>query len=147
MKFLLVIHLCSFLTQTCPNMMHPRETFDTWSDCAMAGYQTYAEIFSGIDKNVANGWGYRHNAHRWGGERAADRRLPKIYFLRIAELSLGEMCLRQPPYRRVVKSRSLFRPSKRQAPSRLPESNRVSQLRVFDLRLPCLPAYLAFLPA
>jgi len=54
MKFLLVIHLCSFLTQTCPNMMHPRETFDTWSDCAIAGYETSAEIFSGIDKNVAN---------------------------------------------------------------------------------------------
>ena len=35
-------------------MMHPRETFDTWSDCAAAGYQTSAEIFSGIDKNVAD---------------------------------------------------------------------------------------------
>jgi hypothetical protein len=34
--------------------MHPRETFDTWSDCAMAGYETSAKIFSEIDKNVAN---------------------------------------------------------------------------------------------
>ena len=38
MKFLLVLHLCSFITQTCPNMMYPQGTYDTWSDCAAAGY-------------------------------------------------------------------------------------------------------------
>lgn len=54
MKFLLVLHLCSFITQTCPNMMYPQGTYDTWSDCAAAGYVLSGKYFSEFDENLVN---------------------------------------------------------------------------------------------
>jgi len=54
MKFILIIHFCSMLTQTCPNMMNPQTTFDTWYECAIAGYEIAGKTFRNINKNVTN---------------------------------------------------------------------------------------------
>ena len=54
MKFLLVLHLCSALTGTCPNMMHPQGTYDTWFECANEGYKVSGKIYKELDINVAN---------------------------------------------------------------------------------------------
>ena len=35
-------------------MMYPQGTYDTWSDCAAAGYTLSGEYFNQFDKNVAN---------------------------------------------------------------------------------------------
>ena len=54
MKYLLILHLCSVVTQTCPNMMYPEKVYNTWSDCANAGYELAQATFSQLDKNVVN---------------------------------------------------------------------------------------------
>jgi len=54
MKFLLILHLCSAVTQTCPNMMYPQKVYDSWSECANAGYATAQITFSKLNKNVVN---------------------------------------------------------------------------------------------
>jgi len=54
MKFLLILHLCSVVTQTCPNMMYPQKMYNTWSECANAGYEKAQITFSKLDKNVVN---------------------------------------------------------------------------------------------
>jgi len=37
MKFILVLSLCSSLTQTCQTLGIPPERFDTWSECVKSG--------------------------------------------------------------------------------------------------------------
>lgn len=54
MKFLLVLHFCSMITGTCPNMMHPQKVYNTWSECAIAGYEVSLLTFNKLDKNVVN---------------------------------------------------------------------------------------------
>jgi len=54
MKFLLILHLCSVVAQTCPDMMYPRQIYNTWSDCANAGYELAQETFDKLDKNLVN---------------------------------------------------------------------------------------------
>jgi len=54
MKFLLVLHVCSLLTKTCPNMMYPREIYDSHFDCAIAGYTQAKELMLKMPKNLVN---------------------------------------------------------------------------------------------
>ena len=54
MKFLLVLHLCSVVTQTCPNMMHPQKIYNSWDKCAIAGYELSLTTFTKLDKNEVN---------------------------------------------------------------------------------------------
>ena len=50
MKFLLVLHLCSFVTQTCPNMMHPKGVYNSWYECAVEGYKKGGEYIANSTK-------------------------------------------------------------------------------------------------
>ena len=54
MKFLLVLHMCSFLSNTCPGVMHPHGVFKTWHDCSLEGYKISRELLSKIDPKLAN---------------------------------------------------------------------------------------------
>ena len=54
MKFLLVLHLCSMVTQTCPNMMYPQKVYESWSECIDVGYKISQLTFDKLDKNVVN---------------------------------------------------------------------------------------------
>ncbi len=54
MKFLLVLHLCSMITQTCPNMMYPQKVYESWSECIDVGYKISQLTFNKLDKNVVN---------------------------------------------------------------------------------------------
>ena len=54
MKFLLILHLCSVVTQTCPNMMHPQKVYNSWAECSKAGYDLVQSTFDKLDKNVVN---------------------------------------------------------------------------------------------
>jgi len=53
-KYILIIHVCSFLTQSCPGMLHPRAVYDTWYDCAQAGYREAALIMKNYDPKIIN---------------------------------------------------------------------------------------------
>ena len=53
-KYLLVLHVCSFLTQTCPGMINPRGLHDTWLECANEGYRQSAIIMKNYDPKVIN---------------------------------------------------------------------------------------------
>jgi hypothetical protein len=53
MKYLLILHLCSIVTQTCPNMMYPKQIYNSWVDCATAGYQIAGETFKKVNKDIA----------------------------------------------------------------------------------------------
>ena len=54
MKYLLVLHLCSFLTQTCPGMVHPQGKYDSWKECAIAGYKISGDTMATIPKDKIN---------------------------------------------------------------------------------------------
>lgn len=54
MKFLLVLHLCSVVTATCPNMMHPKKIYNSWDECAIAGYELSLATFTKLNKNEVN---------------------------------------------------------------------------------------------
>jgi len=54
MKFILILHLCSLLNQTCPGAMYPREVYPSHFDCAVAGYTQAKELIEKMPKNVVN---------------------------------------------------------------------------------------------
>ncbi len=54
MKYLLILHMCSFLTQTCPGMMYPNGLHDTWLQCSQEGYKKAAELINSLDPDVVN---------------------------------------------------------------------------------------------
>jgi len=54
MKYLLVLHLCSFLTQTCPGMVYPQGKYDSWKECAIAGYTISGDTMATMPKDQIN---------------------------------------------------------------------------------------------
>ena len=54
MKYLLILHMCSFLTQTCPGMIHPQGTYDSWKECAIAGYKIAGDTIAKMPKKEIN---------------------------------------------------------------------------------------------
>ena len=54
MKFLLVLHLCSVVTATCPNQMFPQKIYNSWDECAIAGYELSLAAFTKLNKNEVN---------------------------------------------------------------------------------------------
>ena len=54
MKYLLILHMCSFLTQTCPGMIHPQGMYDSWKDCANAGYELAGKMMKKMPENEIN---------------------------------------------------------------------------------------------
>ena len=54
MKYMLIVWLCTFGTQPqCMDSYHVGQ-FNTWFDCAEAGYSTSHEMFIRMDKEVSN---------------------------------------------------------------------------------------------
>lgn len=54
MKFILVLHLCSFIHLNCPvSNLSPYE-FDNWHDCATKGYELAAKTMKELPKNRVN---------------------------------------------------------------------------------------------
>ena len=54
MKFVLILHMCSFVTLQCPVAnMSPFE-FDNWHDCAIKGYELSAESMRDLPKDKVN---------------------------------------------------------------------------------------------
>ncbi len=54
MKFVLVLHICSFITLQCPGSAIMGLEFDNWSDCAKAGYYYGARHMDKLDENQIN---------------------------------------------------------------------------------------------
>ncbi len=49
-KFVLVIYLCSTITQMCPQSSIPGYQFDNYSDCVATGYRVAHNTFRGLEK-------------------------------------------------------------------------------------------------
>ena len=54
MKFILVLHLCSLLTQTCYESLHVGLEFKDHRSCALAGYDISAKSLEQLDPNQVN---------------------------------------------------------------------------------------------
>ena len=54
MKFILVLHLCSFINLTCPVANMTPYEFDNWHDCATKGYELSAETMKTLPKDKVN---------------------------------------------------------------------------------------------
>ena len=54
MKFILVLHLCSLLTQTCYESVHVNMEFNDHRSCALAGYDISGKSLEQLDPNRVN---------------------------------------------------------------------------------------------
>ena len=54
MKFLLILHICSFVSQTCPGMLQPAGVYNSWHECAMDGYKKGGEYIANAPKEQVN---------------------------------------------------------------------------------------------
>jgi hypothetical protein len=54
MKFVLILHVCSFITMQCPGSAIMGEEFSSWSDCAKAGYYYSSRQMSKYDEKQVN---------------------------------------------------------------------------------------------
>ena len=54
MKFILVLHLCSLLTQTCFESLHVNMQFNDHRSCALAGYEISGESLKQLNPDRVN---------------------------------------------------------------------------------------------
>ena len=54
MKFILVLHLCSLLTQTCYESLHVNMEFNDHRSCALAGYEISDESLKQLNPDRVN---------------------------------------------------------------------------------------------
>ena len=54
MKFILVLHLCSLLTQTCYESLHVNMEFNDHRSCAIAGYDISGESLKQLNPDRVN---------------------------------------------------------------------------------------------
>ena len=54
MKFILVLHLCSLLTQSCYESLHLNLSFDDHRSCALAGYEISSESLKQLNPDRVN---------------------------------------------------------------------------------------------
>jgi len=54
MKFILVLHLCSLLTQTCYESLHLNMEFNDHRSCAIAGYEISVESLKQLNPDRVN---------------------------------------------------------------------------------------------
>jgi len=54
MKFILVLHLCSLLTQTCFESLHVNMQFNDHRSCALAGYDISSKSLEQLDPDRVN---------------------------------------------------------------------------------------------
>jgi len=54
MKYVLVLKICSLLHLNCLPEIHDNFIFNSWSECASAGYLRSIKIINNMDSNVVN---------------------------------------------------------------------------------------------
>jgi hypothetical protein len=54
MKFILVLHLCSLLTQSCYESLHVNMEFNDHRSCALAGYEISGESLKQLNPDTVN---------------------------------------------------------------------------------------------
>jgi hypothetical protein len=54
MKFILILHLCSLLTQTCYESLHVGMQFNDHRSCAIAGYEISGESLKQLNPDTVN---------------------------------------------------------------------------------------------
>ena len=54
MKYVLVLKICSLLHLNCLPEIHDNFIFNSWSECASAGYLRSIKIINSIDSSIVN---------------------------------------------------------------------------------------------
>ena len=54
MKFMLILKVCSAVYMDCLPSMNDSFVFNSWSECASAGYLRSIKIINSMDSNVVN---------------------------------------------------------------------------------------------
>ena len=54
MKFMLILKVCSAVHMNCLPSMNDSFVFNSWSECASAGYLRSIKIINSMDSNVVN---------------------------------------------------------------------------------------------
>ena len=54
MKFMLILKVCSAIHMNCLPAMNDSFVFNSWSECASAGYLRSIKIINSMDSNVVN---------------------------------------------------------------------------------------------
>jgi len=54
MKFILMLSVCSFVTQECKDPVKYQETFDTWKECAIVALDTSIQYLELMNKDTVN---------------------------------------------------------------------------------------------
>ena len=54
MKFMLILKLCSAVHMDCLPSMNDSFVFNSWSECASAGYLRSIKIINSIDSSIVN---------------------------------------------------------------------------------------------
>jgi len=54
MKFMLILKVCSALHMDCLPSMNDSFVFNSWSECASAGYLRSIKIINSIDSSIVN---------------------------------------------------------------------------------------------
>ena len=54
MKFMLILKVCSAVHMDCLPPIHDSFVFNSWSECASAGYLRSIKIINNMDSNVVN---------------------------------------------------------------------------------------------
>ena len=54
MKFMLILKVCSAVHMNCLPPIHDSFVFNSWSECASAGYLRSIKIINSIDSSIVN---------------------------------------------------------------------------------------------
>ena len=54
MKFMLILKVCSAVHMDCLPPIHDSFVFNSWSECASAGYLRSIKIINSIDSSIVN---------------------------------------------------------------------------------------------
>lgn len=54
MKFILILNICSAVHMDCLPSMNDSFVFNSWSECASAGYLRSIKIINSIDSSIVN---------------------------------------------------------------------------------------------
>jgi len=53
-KFILVMYMCSMLTQQCNNGLYINQEYNSHYDCAVNGYKLASDAIKNMDENLVN---------------------------------------------------------------------------------------------
>jgi len=53
-KFVLILYMCSMITQQCNNGLHINQEFNSHYNCAIAGYDMASKIMENMDTKIIN---------------------------------------------------------------------------------------------